>query len=302
MGYAILISLFSQFSYRSIFYKSIIFMVNSTIQTYEDIDWSLLRKNAMDKKGWKRKSPAEWDTKASSFAGRTKKNDYVDLFIRELPLKESYSVLDIGSGPGTLALPIAQYVHNVTAIDFSSGMLEILNKNATIENINNIETIQCAWEDDWQAKGIIPHDIAIASRSVGVKELEPALKKINAFAKKYVFISDRIGATPFEADAFRAIGRPFAPGPDYIYTLNLLYKIGIYPNVTVLRPNSVTLYRSIEDALASYRWMFQELSATEEQRLLEYIEKNIIQTSDNGISVRRNSPIQWALIWWQKHD
>jgi hypothetical protein len=48
--------------------------------------------------------------------------------------------------------------------------------------------------------------------------------------------------------------------------------------------------------------MFQELSATEEQRLLEYIEKNIIQTSDNGISVRRNSPIQWALIWWKKHD
>ena len=277
-------------------------MVNSTIQTYEDIDWSLLRKNAMARKGWKRKSSKEWDSKASSFSSRTKKNDYVDLFIRELPLHQSYTVLDIGSGPGTLALPIAQQVQKVTAIDFSAGMLEILNQNATQENINNIKTIQCAWEDDWQAKGIISHDIAIASRSVGIENLEPSLKKINAIAKRYVFISDRIGATPFEAEAFRAIGRSFDPGPDYIYTLNLLYKIGIYPNVTVLRPNPVTLYSSIGEALASYRWMFQDLSATEEQLLLEYVEQNITKISDNGISVQRNSPIQWALIWWQKHD
>ncbi|TKB12213.1 class I SAM-dependent methyltransferase [Desulforhopalus sp. IMCC35007] len=277
-------------------------MVHSTTQTYEDIDWSLLRKNAMARKGWKRKSPKEWDSKASSFSSRIKKNDYVDHFIRELPLDQSYSVLDIGAGPGTLAIPIAHQVQKVTAIDFSPGMLEILNQNAAQENIYNIETIQCAWEDDWQAKGITSHDIAIASRSVGVEDLESSLKKINAFAKKYVFISDRIGATPFEAEAFRAIGRPFDPGPDYIYTVNLLYKIGIYPNITVLRPNPVTLYGSIEEALASYRWMFQDLSTTEEQLLLEYVEQNIIKTSDNGISVRRNSPIQWALIWWQKQD
>jgi SAM-dependent methyltransferase len=277
-------------------------MVPPTIQTYEDIDWSLLRRNAMARKGWKRKSPKEWDTKASSFSNRTKKNDYVDLFIRELPLHQSYTVLDIGSGPGTLALPIAPQVKKVTAIDFSSGMLEVLNQNAATEKINNIKTIQCAWEDDWQAKGVTHHDIAIASRSVGIENLELSLKKINAIAQKYVFISDRISATPFEAEAFYAIGRPFDPGPDYIYTLNLLYKIGIYPNVTVLRPNPVTLYSSIEEAFASYRWMFQDLSATEEQRLLEYVEKNIIKTSDNGISVQRNSPIQWALIWWQKQD
>ena len=276
-------------------------MIIPSTYTYTDIDWALLRQNAMAQKGWKRKGPKEWDSKAKSFSGRTKNNDYVDLFINELPLQTSYSVLDVGSGPGTLALPIAKCVQKVTAIDFSAGMLEILDQHATSEKLDNISTIQCSWEDDWQKKGILPHDIAIASRSVGVEELKPALSKINDIAQKYVFISDRIGATPFEEEAFHAIGRPFESGPDYIYTLNILYTMGIYPNVTILRPDPVSIYPSFERAFESYRWMFQDLTQQEEVKLRHYIKQNIVKNnSKDSIIVKRNSPVQWALIWWQK--
>jgi len=277
-------------------------MTEPTITAYSDIDWSLLRKNAMAQKGWKRKGPKEWDKKAQSFSSRTKHNDYVNLFINELPLTPALSVLDIGSGPGTLALPIAKLVQKVTAIDFSKVMLETLKQHAKDEHTDNITTVHCSWEDDWQKKGLVPHDIAIASRSIGVEDLEPALEKINSFATKYVFISDRIGATPFEEEAFHAIGRPFQTGPDYIYTLNILYKMGIFPNVTVLKPKPVTTYPSIEDALASYRWMFQELSTVEEHDLLKYINQNTISKTDDTITVQRNSPVQWALIWWKTSD
>ena len=275
-------------------------MANENVTTYADIDWTFLRKNAMAKKGWKRKGPKEWDKKAHSFSSRTKDNEYINLFLKELPLEPSLSVLDIGSGPGTLALPIAKLVDHVTAIDFSQGMLDILSQRAEEEYSDNIRTVQCSWEDDWQTKGITPHDITIASRSVGVENLEPALEKINSFAKKYVFISDRVGATPFEEGAFHAIDRPFEPGPDYIYTLNILYKMGIYPNVSVLRPDPVSKYPSYEVALASYSWMFQDLSGSEERQLMEYIKLNTIESTNSGITVRRNSPVQWALIWWKK--
>lgn len=276
-------------------------MNNSPINTYSDIDWLRLRKNAMAQKGWKRKGPDDWDEKAKSFSSRTKNNDYVDLFVDELPLDSSFSVLDIGSGPGTLALPIAKRVRKVTAIDFSKGMLSVLNQHAKDEKLENITTIQCSWEDEWPQKGVGQHDIAIASRSVGVDDLKTALTKINDIANRYVFISDRIGETPFEADAFRAIGRSFESGPDYIYTLNILYTMGIYPNITVLRPNPVSVYPSIAQALESYRWMFKGLSKKEETELKGYVEKNIIEQSQDGsITVRRNSPVQWALIWWEK--
>ncbi|MGW8194398.1 MAG: class I SAM-dependent methyltransferase [Desulforhopalus sp.] len=267
---------------------------------YNDIDWTVLRANAIDQMGRKPKGPQDWDEKARSFAGRNKSTAYVSRFLAHLPLTPEMTVLDVGSGPGTLAMPIAKKVHKVTAIDFSQGMLDTLDELARAENITNISTIRCAWEDDWTEKGIVPHDIAVASRSMGVKDLEPAIRKIDSFATKYVFLSDRIGATPFEKGAFAALGRQFSAGPDYIYTLNILYTLGIHPNVTVLNLEQDVTYSSMEEAVQSYRWMFHDITADELTALENYIAGKIIDSDDNKITVRRDSPPRWALIWWPK--
>jgi len=275
-------------------------MTNSTPQTYSDINWAELRANAMNRKGWQSKGPKEWDGKAESFAKRTRDSAYTSLFLSHLPLDKSLTVLDIGSGPGTLAIPISTRVKNVTAIDFSRGMLDTLNSGASSLQINNITSIQCAWEDDWAAKDIKPHDIAIASRSMGVRDLAVALTKINRYGKKFVFISDRVGPTPFEESAFAALGRPFQPGPDYIYTLNTLYTLGIYPNVTVLKLERKTSYDCMADAVQSYSWMFKNISPEEIILLEEYISSRIVDTDGDKITVERDNPPQWALIWWEK--
>jgi len=268
-------------------------------QTYRDIDWASLRANAMDRKGWKSKGPKEWDGKADSFSKRNQDSAYSSLFLSHLPLKSTSSVLDIGSGPGTLAIPISVRVKNVTAIDFSGGMLSTLDKVAADQQIHNISTIQCAWEDDWAARGIKPHDIAIASRSMGVRDLAAALHKINGYAKKFVFISDRIGDTPFEKSAFSALGRPFETGPDYIYTLNTLYTLGIHPNVTVLKLDRNNVYTSMADAIDSYSWMFRDITQEETILLEKYISSRIVGGSDGKIVVARDNPPRWALIWWE---
>ena len=38
-------------------------------------------------------------------------------------IKPDFEVLDIGTGPGTLAIPLAKVVKNVTALDPSKGMI-----------------------------------------------------------------------------------------------------------------------------------------------------------------------------------
>ncbi|WP_457575189.1 class I SAM-dependent methyltransferase [Desulfomarina sp.] len=269
-------------------------------KTYEDIDWPSLRANAMQKKGWKSKGPEQWDRKACSFAKRNKDSRYTSLFLAQLPLEKSHTVLDIGSGPGTLAIPIAGHVKSVTALDFSAQMLSTLNNIAAEEHINNINTIQCSWEDDWQSLPLEPHDIAIASRSMGVEDLPAALEKINRYGKKYIFISDRIGATPFDEHAFVALGRDFQPGPDYIYTLNILYSLGIHANITVLTLDRTTTYENMDAALDSYRWMFNDLTAGELELLKKYITGNIVDKKGQTITVERSHPPRWALIWWKK--
>lgn len=277
-------------------------MPHSSPQTYSDIDWGSMRSNALKKKGWKSKGPEDWDKKAQSFSDRVKDSKYIDLFLPHLPLSPEMSVLDIGSGPGTLSLPIAQQVKKVTAVDYSQGMLNIITNACKEQERTNIKTIKCAWEDNWQEKGIVPHDIAIASRSTGVKNLRAALDKINNYARQYVFISDRIGATPFEPSAFQAIGRSTNTGPDYIYTINTLYSMGIHPNINVLELDRDTTFPSIEDALQAYRWMFHDITVDETGKLREYIQSKIIHSNSNGLTIRRDDPPKWALIWWHKKD
>jgi SAM-dependent methyltransferase len=277
-------------------------MTDFTNLTYADLDWDILRNNAQLRKGRANKGAKEWDKKSASFASRNTASPYVSLVLSHLPLDPAMTVLDVGSGPGTLALPIAGKVSSVCAIDFSPNMLHILDKTAVAQNINNIETIECAWEDDWDRKGVGSYDLTIASRSMSVENLSQAIHKLNTHARRYVFIVDRISPTPFDPAAFAAVGRPFNSGPDYIYTVNVLYTMGIHPHISVLKLDQENHYRDLDEAMHSYTWMLKDLTAAEEAQLHTYLTNAALPSVNGGISIRRSSPPKWALIWWEKEQ
>lgn len=268
--------------------------------THADINWEQLWQNARHKKGWASKGAADWDKKAASFASRNRTSPYIDLLLSHLPLTQEMTVLDVGCGPGTLSLPVARSVHAVTAMDFSQSMLEIVDTEAQSMNISNITTINCAWEDDWTSKGINHHDLAIASRSLSVDDLSLAITKLDAFATKYVFIADRISPTPFDPEVFLAVGRPFNSGPDYIYTLNILYSMGIYPHITILELDQDFHYQDLEDAYLTYSWMIKDLTGEEEEKLKLFLKQKACPAADGRIAIHRQTPPRWALIWWAK--
>jgi SAM-dependent methyltransferase len=268
--------------------------------TYSDIDWDRLWRNARKQKSWKGKKVEDWDKNARSFADRNADSPYASLILSRLPLDISMTVLDIGAGPGTLTLPLAGRVAAVTAIDYSQQMLAILNKRALEKKLANIRTVNCAWEDDWDSLDVGIHDLAIASRSLGVDDLSGALKKLNEHAGKFVFITDRIAPTPFDPAAFKAIGRPFDSGPDYIYTVNTLYSMGIHPCIEILQLERDLVFQNMEEALASYTWMFKDLSLIEHSRLQSYLSSRILASEKNNLVIRREYPPRWAMIWWKK--
>lgn len=268
---------------------------------YDDLDWNQLWKNSRRQKGWSSKGAEDWDKKAASFAARNSDSPFASLLLPHLPLDKSRSVLDIGCGPGTLSLPMAKRCRTVTAMDFSAQMLQILGDRMKAEHVENIKTVNCAWEDDWEAFGIEPHDIAIAARSMGVDDLEAAVEKLQNYSTSYVFIADRISPTPFDPGAFAAVGREFRSGPDYIYTLNMLYSMGIHPNVSVMELDRELHFSSIEDAMLSYSWMIKEITSSERRDLKHYVESKAIFQKDGSILLKRNPPPAWALIWWVKN-
>ena len=270
--------------------------------TYEDLDWHKLWQNARAKKSWTAKGSADWDKKAASFAKRNSDSPFVDLVLDRIPLDSATTVLDGGSGPGTLALPLSSKVKSVTAIDYSKGMLEVLNNRAREQNTSNIRTILGSWEDDWDALQIKKHDICIACRSLSVNNLQKALAKLNDYAKRSVFVVDRISPTPFDNGAFTAINRPFRSGPDYIYTINTLYSMDIHPNVEIISLKKTVSFSSMDEALDSCRWMFKDLTTEEERKLKEYIQSNSTTGNKGELIVNQQYPSRWALISWNKND
>jgi SAM-dependent methyltransferase len=269
--------------------------------TYTDIDWQQLWRNAREQKSWTPKGPADWDKKAPSFAKRNSDTPFIDLVLQHLPLTPKTTVLDAGSGPGTLSLPLARKVQSVTALDYSRGMLDVLEELAIQQGSSNIRTVHGSWEDDWKKLAIGQHDICIASRSLSVADLRSALAKLDSYARSHVFVVDRISPTPFDHGAFKAVGRPFRSGPDYIYTLNILYSMGIHANVDIISLKQESRFPDIEAAMDSYGWMFKDLRAEEEKNLRSYILGNSRPAQDGSLLVKRANPPRWAIISWQKH-
>ncbi len=266
---------------------------------YQDIDWNEMWREARVRKSWQRKKREHWDQRAEGFAARNLDSPYVEQFLAHLRLEPEWSVLDMGCGPGTLALPLAEKVARVTAVDFSPAMLAELEKERSRRCLTNLAPLQAAWEDDWEAAGIAPHTVVIASRSLAVDDLAAALLRMDRWATKAVYLSDRVGAGPFDPDLFAALGRPFEPGPDYIITLNLLYSLGIHAHLDFITLAATRRYRSREEAIQSHVWMFDDLSAKEYDRLVHYVDERLVRAGDDW-QLSRRTPPRWALIWWEK--
>ena len=270
--------------------------------TYTDIDWHQLWHNAREQKSWTAKGPADWDKKAPSFAKRNSDSPFIDLVMQRLPLTPETTVLDAGSGPGTLSLPLARKVQSVTALDYSRGMLDVLEEQAQQQGSSNIRTVHGSWEDDWEELAVERHDICIASRSLAVANLGAALAKLNSYARSHVFVVDRISPTPFDHGAFKAVNRPFRSGPDYIYTINTLYSMGIHASVDIISLKQESRFADIQAAMDSYCWMFKDLTAEEEQNLQNYIQTNSRPAQDGSLLVKRANPPRWAGNFWDKNS
>jgi len=264
----------------------------------ETLDWNQLWKQ--DRGGDRRKDDREfWDRRAPSFAKVAGADTYAETFLRILNPEPDWNVLDVGCAAGTLAVPLAARVRSITALDFSPVMIDLLSARCRDAGIANVAPRVASWEDDWRALGLSTHDIAIASRSLAVDDLQAALTKLNSFARKRVCISCPVGSGPFDRRVFEAVGRECKPSPDYIYTYNLLYQMGIYANVSFVAKPIRKSFANEEEAFESLSWMLDEMSGTEESRLRQFVAEHLIPDGGRW-TMDYERQVRWAIMWWDK--
>jgi ubiquinone/menaquinone biosynthesis C-methylase UbiE len=85
--------------------------------------------------------PATWDLVANGYAEEvaTQLGPFLEETARLASLTKESRVLDVATGPGSLAIVVAPRVASVVAVDFSPGMIAALGARATREGITNID-------------------------------------------------------------------------------------------------------------------------------------------------------------------
>jgi SAM-dependent methyltransferase len=241
---------------------------------------------------------AFWDRRASEFSGHAASTGYAEAFIKIIRPRRNWTVLDMGCGGGTIAVPLARRVRKITAIDFSTGMLDILRKRCREKRILNVDAIHGRWEDDWPALGIGTYDVAIASRSLIGDDIRGCIQKLLNAARRAVYISTIVGCGPFDRRLFEATGREFKTGPDYIYYYNLLTEMGLRVNLVFIPENHCNDWGTLEDAVDGQRWMFREsLTDEEECRVRAYLEQHLIRLGGRW-RLPYARQCAWAVLWW----
>jgi SAM-dependent methyltransferase len=264
-----------------------------------EIDWNRICWETRKQKSSPTGNSDYWDKRAPAFARNSSKSDYSTKFLRLLEIKPHWTLLDVGCAAGTLSIPLAERVKQITAMDISGTMLALLRERCTNLRISNIETVRGAWEDDWNALGIGEHDVALASRSLITEDFESALTKLDKVARKRVYVSTIVGDGPHDRRIYRALGRNLNPGPDYIYLYNLLYRMGIRANVNFITYQERNSYESPDDAY-THLSSKMEVTTPEEAGILRVFLKEHLVCNEGKWMMSYPRKICWAVIWWDK--
>ena len=238
--------------------------------------------------------PTKWDKKAVKMAENLvgKPSAYNQQLLQAMNVQADETVLDIGCGPGTFAVPLAQQGSIVYALDYSNGMLDCLAQFKQKFGLHNLTTFHKSWADNWD--DVPQADVVLASRSTLVDDLDDMIEKLCAKAKKRVFLTSVTQRHFLDEGVFEAIGREDIGFPTYIYLLNRLYQKDIQANLNFIETESGCFQgESYKDLLASVEFSLGELSEKEKQGLKAFYDRK--QANNEPIS---HGQKKWALIWW----
>ena len=270
----------------------------------EEIDWNALwmKKHLIRTISSKSDQQEErWDQMAPWYRLWSEHDEYYPKFLQKVKMDRDWSVLDIGCGTGIISIAAAIRSKQVTAIDISSQMLDILKDKADRRFFGNIRYLHQPWESIRLGSDIKSHDVVIASRAIArTGDLLESLQKINQATKRFAYVTAWGGEEGEFIHAFhQAIGRTDVETPDDIYVYNLLHRMKIYPNVEQLLCKNQILYDNPDQALESYRILLH-LTPKETDIARDYLFTHL-KRRKNGKYETPETRTRWSLFWWEKN-
>jgi SAM-dependent methyltransferase len=193
--------------------------------------------------------PRYWDRRAPTFARTT--SGRADQFLEVLApfISPRKTLIDVGAGAGRHAVPLAEKLEWVTAVEPSEGM------RSHLPALPNLTVIASAWED----ADVAPADLVVCSHVLyGVEDVVPFIEKMERSARERVFVMLREGSVPHPANVLRdrVAAEPLPRITRFSDLFMVLLELRIYPDVTFISYPVVNRYASLDDAVADSAPLF----------------------------------------------
>jgi 16S rRNA G527 N7-methylase RsmG len=154
------------------------------------------------------------------------------------------TVLDIGAGSGSFAIPLAKQARWVTAVEPSCAQCRRLNEAAALDGIGNISVIQ----KDWNTVGLEEvehHDVVVASYCLFMTGMAAAVSKMLQLTRRRLFLVHLAGHDL--GDVIREIRGEEAQLPGHRMLVMVLKEMGLTPTVRIFsRDYTLPLHLQLE--------------------------------------------------------
>jgi 2-polyprenyl-3-methyl-5-hydroxy-6-metoxy-1,4-benzoquinol methylase len=242
-----------------------------------------------------------WLARASRFDADVKRRwatpdssrDFVTALLQANP---DWTALDIGGGTGAWSVLMARCARQVTVVELSSAMIEVMKKNLADAELCNVEILQGRWPETQAHR----HDLTLCAHAMyGFADFAGFVQSLEAVTRHICVLILRapIPEDLLSVAAMRIWGQPY-DSPDFQVAYNALLQMGIFPNVIMENSGlwDPWVSPSMEEALAEIKRKLNLPEACEHDGFLrDLLRRNLVFRDGRYIWPRG---ICSALLYW----
>jgi len=240
-----------------------------------------------------------WNRRAEDYNDYIRTSNYEhgrkirEVFEKEGILDKGFEILDIAAGPGSISIPFAEEVKRVVAVEPAEEMCKYLGENMKEKGLENIEIINCRWEDLEGRKYENRFDLVLCAHALWhFPDIVTQLAKMEKISRRFCCIAESIKNLNNYHTMYEKLGLDTGDIDHSIYIYNILYRMNIPAHVKVI---DISMRRSVNSGIRMWELLvgkYRKLTETDRKIIREHVLNNSIE----GIYERKS---KMAVIWWE---
>jgi ubiquinone/menaquinone biosynthesis C-methylase UbiE len=239
-----------------------------------------------------------WEVVSSLFKANPRRTDDVEVnrLVREVT--PAITVLDVGGGAGRFALPLALRCQHVTVVEPSPSMGENLRQIAAEAGIDNVSLVPKRWEE----ADVEPADMVLSAHVIYmIEDICAFVAKMAAHARQKVLMLLFMQPPSARYAPFwrwvHGEDKHELPGAGEL--MQVLWEMGIYPDLEMFEPRPPRAFKDRQTALESLRRRIHIRQDTAEDRRLQEAMRELLIEIPGGYVLKEATLERLALISWR---